>query len=47
MSEKSAQPRYTSGITMNTVTKMIKTLSSAIAGCGASCHWPSGPPPVD
>ncbi len=47
MSEKSAQPRYTLGITMNTVTKMIMTLSSALNGCGAHCHWPTGPPPND
>ena len=25
---------------MNTVSKMIKTLSTAVAGCGLSHYWP-------
>ena len=39
MSEKSARPRFHTGpIQMNTISKMIKTLSSAISGC-ASVHF--------
>lgn len=41
MSEKSARPRYHTGpIPMNTVSKMIKTLSSAINGCAAAHFFP-------
>lgn len=41
MSEKSARPRlYTGPIPMNTVSKMIKTLSSAINGCAIAHFFP-------
>lgn len=41
MSEKSARPRlYIGPIQMNTVSKLIKTLSNAINGCAAAHFFP-------
>lgn len=41
MSEKSARPRFNTGpILMNTISKMIKTLSNAINGCAVGHFFP-------
>lgn len=41
MSERSARPRFTKvNPQMNTISKMIKTVTTAINGCGHSWFWP-------
>lgn len=41
MSEKSARPRFTWILNLKKLTRIIKTVTTAITGCGTVLHWPN------
>lgn len=40
MSERSARPRPTWILNLKKLTRIIKTVTNAITGCGMISHWP-------
>ena len=41
MPERSARPRFTWIPNLKKLTRMIKTVTDAITGCGIVAHWPN------
>jgi hypothetical protein len=41
MPERSARPRFTWILNLKKLTRIIKTVTNAITGCGVIVHWPN------